>query len=353
MPADQRYVLRVVDAHYGGDVSRVVIGGVPHIPGRTVLEKRSWLEQEGDALRRMLLGPPYGDPSMCANVYVDADLPEAQAGYVIMEAMGYPHFSGSNSICVVAALLENGVIEMGPPGTQEVLLEAPAGLIRAQAHHDGQHVESVTLGCDPPWIAARDCTVELPEYGEVTFDLVWSGCFYAVVDAERQGFALTAAERPSLAEFGLELCLVATPELDLVHPEFGDTGMLSFVSFAGPIEPHPTGERDDVLPRSPSATFVYPHVVCRCPTGTGTAARLAVLNDRGEMGVGDGLTAVSPTGSPMDGRIAGTTVAAGNEALDVRITGRPFTLGRTDLIVNLDDDLTESEGIWELLTGQV
>ncbi len=351
MPPENRHVLRLVDAHYGGDVSRVVIGGVPHIPGRTVLEKRSWLEREGDALRRMLISPPYGAPSMCANVYVDHDIPEAEAGYVIMEAMGYPHFSGSNSICVVAALLENGVIEMGPAGTQEVLLEAPAGLIRAQAHHDGQHVESVSLGCHPPWVAARDCSVELPEYGEVRFDLVWSGCFYAVVDAERHGFALTAAERPALAEFGLELCLVATPELDLVHPVFGDTGLLSFVSFAGP------GARADegagTLARSPSATFVYPNVVCRCPTGTGTAARLALMTDRGEAGVGDGITMVSPTGSEMDGRIVGTTEAAGHEALEVMITGRPFTLGRTDLIVNLDDDLAESEGIWELLAGRV
>ena len=31
------------------------------------------------------------------------------------------------------------------------------------------------------------------------------------------------------------------------------------------------------------------------------------------------------------------------------VTGRAFTIGHTDLVVNLDDDLAECEGIWELL----
>ena len=206
----------------------------------------------------------------------------------------------------------------------------------------------MTLGVDPPWVAARHCRAELPNHGEVTFDLVWSGCFYAVVAADQHGFALTAAERPALAEFGLELCLAASPDLDLDHPVYGDTGLLSFVAFDGPVEP-----AGGPLPRTPSATFVYPNVVCRCPTGTGTAARLAVMADRGTVDVGDGITTVSPTGSTMQGRIVGTTSVDGHDALQVDITGRPFTLGRTDLIVNLDDDLTESEGIWQLLTGQV
>jgi trans-L-3-hydroxyproline dehydratase len=211
MPPEHRRWLRLIDTHYGGDVSRIVVGGVPRVPGDSVLAKRAWLEAEGDALRRLLLSPPYGEPAMCANVVVDPSHADAEAGYVIMEAMGYPHFSGSNSICVTTALLESGYIPFGPPGSQTVRLEAPAGLIEAEVDHDGRHVHSVTLTCDPAWVAARGLTADLPEFGEVAFDLVWSGCFYAVVDAEAHGFALTEPERPALAELGLELCLVASP----------------------------------------------------------------------------------------------------------------------------------------------
>lgn len=347
MPPSDRRTLRIVDTHYGGDVSRIVLGGVPRIPGDTVLAKRAWLESDGDALRRMLLGPPYGEPSMCVNVIVDTTLDRAEAGYVIMEAMGYPYFSGSNSICVTTALLETGRIPFGPPGRQTVHLEAPAGLITAVVRHDGEHVHSVTLDCDPAWVVARGLTVEFAERGLVTFDLVWSGCYYAVVDAAAHGFALTAAERPALAAFGFELCLLATPELDLTHPRFGATGALSFVCFAGPVD-----AAAGPVPRSPSATYVHPGVVCRCPTGTGTAARLALLVGDGAMDAGEELVTVSPTGSEMLGRVLRTESVDGHRATVASVTGRAFTLGTTDLVVNLDDDLAECEEIWELLGEQ-
>lgn len=345
MSAERRRTLRVIDMHYGGDVSRIILGGVPRVPGDSVRAKRGWLAEHGDALRRLLLGSPYGDPSMCANVIVDATSPGAEAGYVIMEAMGYPHFSGSNSICVVAALLEAGELALGAPGDRSVLLESPAGAITAIAHHDGRHVEAVTLDCDPAWVAARGCEVDLPLHGRVRFDLVWSGCFYAVVDAASAGFALTAAERPTLAEFGHELCLVATSELDLTHPELGDTGELAFVCFAGDAPPGRLA--DGLLLRS--ATYVHPGVVCRCPTGTGTAARMALLADDGRIEVGDRVVTESPTGSRMDGRLTAHEDGGGRRTSHVSITGRPFTLGITEMVVNLDDDLAGAEGIWDLL----
>ena len=343
MPRTDRRRLTMLDAHYGGDVSRVVMAGAFHVPGHSAREKRDWLFAHGDGLRRLLLYPPYGDPSMCVNLVVDASIPEAPFGYVIMEAMGYPHFSGSNSICVVTALLETGRIPLGPPGDQKVLLEAPIGAVRATAHHDGSEVHGVTLEADPAWVAARGLRAHLPTFGEVTFDLVWSGCFYAVVDAELHGFAVSAAERSAMASFANELCLTAH-DLDLVHPEFGDTGPLSFVAFAGPLT-----ELEDGMPSAPAATYVHPGVVCSCPTGTGTVARLALLADDGVLDRGDGLVAISPTGSRMTGRILGTVDAHGREAVQATVTGRAFTLGHVELVIHRDDEMIDLEAVWPLM----
>ena len=345
MPRTDRRHLTLLDAHYGGDVSRVVMAGAFHVPGRTAREKRDWLQEHGDGLRRLLLYPPYGDPSMCVNLIVDAATPEAPFGYVIMEAMGYPHFSGSNSICVVTALLETGRIPLGPPGDQEVLLEAPVGPVRAVAHHDGSEVHGVTLDADPAWVVERGLRAELPSYGEVTFDLVWSGCFYAVVDADAHGFAISAAERSVMASFANELCLTATHDLDLVHPTLGDTGPLSFVAFAGNLR----SSLENGATEAGAATYVHPGVVCACPTGTGTAARLALLQDDGLMGEGDELVTVSPTGSRMTGRILGTQDAHGHTALRATVSGRAFTLGRLELVVNREDELVDLDSVWHLL----
>lgn len=344
MPRVDRRHLTLLDAHYGGDVSRVVMAGAFHVPGDSPRAKRDWLQQHGDGLRRLLLSPPYGDPTMCVNLITSTTVPNAPFGYVIMEAMGYPHFSGSNSICVVTALLETGRIPLGPPGDQEVVLEAPIGPVRAVAHHDGSEVHGVTLDADPAWVAARGCRAHLPSFGEVTFDLVWSGCYYAVVDAEAHGFAVSSAERSVMAEFGNELCLTATHDLDLVHPEYGDTGPLSFVAFAGPLE-----DDHDEAPRAGAATYVHPGVVCSCPTGTGTAARLALLREDGVLGDGDALVTVSPTTSTMTGRVVGGVDAHGHDAVAATVTGRAFTLGRLELVVNRDDPVVELEAVWPLL----
>ena len=59
-------------------------------------------------------------------------LPEADAGFVIMEQTDYPPMSGSNTICVATVLLETGMLPMREPVT-ELTLEAPAGLIRVRA----------------------------------------------------------------------------------------------------------------------------------------------------------------------------------------------------------------------------
>jgi len=344
MPPGDRRNLTMLDAHYGGDVSRVVMAGAFHVPGGSVRAKRDWLQDKGDGLRRLLLHPPYGDPSMCVNLITESNIPGASFGYIIMEAMGYPHFSGSNSICVVTALLETGRIPLGPPGDQQVLLEAPVGLVKATAHHDGSEVHAVTLEADPAWVAGRGFTASLPTFGDVTFDLVWSGCFYAVVDAETHGFAVSEAERPVLAAFANELCLTATHDLDLTHPVLGDTGPLSFVAFAGPVE-----HDGDGRPQAPAATYVHPGVVCACPTGTGTAARLALLQADGRMGPGDELVTVSPTGSTMTGRILDTPDTHGRPAVQASVTGRAFTLGRLDLVVNREDAVVDVDAVWTLL----
>lgn len=343
MPPDLQRHLTLVDCHYGGDVSRIVLDGVIEVPGNTVLQKRAWLAAEGDGLRRLLLYPPYGDPQNCVNLIVEPDLPEAEAGYVIMETMGYPYFSGSNSICVVTALLESGALELGPPGVREVLLEAPAGLIRAHARHDGVEVLDVTLEVDPAWVAARGQQVQLPGLGPVTFDVVWSGCFYAVVDAAANGFALTAPERGAMSAFAHDLCLAAAGAIELVHPVHGDTGPLSFVAFAGPLERTPAGLA------AAAATYVHPDVVCACPTGTGTAARLALLVDSGLVHGDEPLLTTSPTGSTMSGRVLAVDEVDGRRHVRATITGRAHTLGRQQVVVNADDPLVDVEAIWPLL----
>src|SRR3954464_10317794 len=137
-------MIQEVDAHAGGEPGRVIVGGVLDVPGRTMFEKRLYLETHADGLRKRMLREPRGYPGLCCTLILPPTHPEADAGFVIMEQTEYPPMSGSNTICVTTALLETGIVAMTEPVT-ELTLEAPAGLIRVRADCADGKVTQVTF----------------------------------------------------------------------------------------------------------------------------------------------------------------------------------------------------------------
>src|SRR5713101_9647409 len=111
-------MVTAVDAHAGGEPGRVIIGGVLDVPGASMFEKRLYLERHRDDLRKRMLREPRGYPGSCCNLILPPTVPEADAGFVIMEQTDYPPMSGSNTICVATVLLETGILFMGAAITE-------------------------------------------------------------------------------------------------------------------------------------------------------------------------------------------------------------------------------------------
>ena len=59
--------LQVVDCHAGGEPARVVVGGLPPVPGDTMLAKRDYFMAHLDRYRKLLLLEPRGYPCQNAN----------------------------------------------------------------------------------------------------------------------------------------------------------------------------------------------------------------------------------------------------------------------------------------------
>ena len=347
MPHRERS-LHLIDTQSGGDVSRIVTEGVELIPGTSVLEKARYLEREGDGLRRLLLSEPYGDPAMSVDLIVEPSHPEAQAGYIIMEAMGYPLYSGSNTICTATALLSSGMIPMrSDDGLQSVVLESPAGLARITARITDGRVASITTQGEPAYVAEEGLRVEVPHYGEVSFDLVWSGAYYALIDAAAYGFRINAEEQIALTAFGDAFVRAARPGLLQEHPELGDVGPLPFAHFMGEVRGAGPGRLE-----SPSATYVHPGVICRSPTGTGTSARLALMVQRGEIAEGDALETISPRGSRFVGTVLGEAHVGAYRALHSTITGSARLMAHSQITVDLDDPLVDASDLEHVLAVQ-
>ena len=131
---------------------------------------------------------------MSVDLLVPATDPRAAAGYIIMEVMGYPIYSGSNTICTATAVLDAGIVPK-QEGKQHFMLESPAGLVNIEAIvHDGV-VEAVTCEGLPSYIHTYNASINVPGIGEVGYSVAYSGGFYALVDAKSLGFDLTLADR--------------------------------------------------------------------------------------------------------------------------------------------------------------
>ena len=57
-------LLTATDMHTGGEPVRIVTSAYPPIPGGTILEKRAWVRDNLDHLRRMLMIEPRGHYDM-------------------------------------------------------------------------------------------------------------------------------------------------------------------------------------------------------------------------------------------------------------------------------------------------
>jgi proline racemase len=194
-------IITVVDCHAEGESGQVVVGGVPPIPGDTVFDKRRYLQNHADDLRRMILFEPRGSVHHNANLLVPSNDPRAQMGYIILESMEYPAMSGSNTICVGTVLLETGILPMSEP-TTELVLESPAGLISVTCDCRDGKVERVRFVNQPAFCYHLDAIVNVPGVGDLVVDIAYGGMTYVMVDAAALGFVLEPLRGTRLVRAG-------------------------------------------------------------------------------------------------------------------------------------------------------
>ncbi|HBA00310.1 MAG TPA: proline racemase [Halomonas sp.] len=340
------HTIQLLDTHAGGDVSRIVTGGIDTLPGATVRQQMEYLRDDADGLRRLLLEEPYGIPEMSVDLLVPATDPEAVAGYIIMEVMGYPIYSGSNTLCTATAVLETGIVPK-QEGIQRFKLEAPAGLVQIEARVHNGVVESVTCEGLPSYIDTYRDTIQVPGIGEVTYSVAYSGGFYALVDAEALGFKLVRDEEQALAACAHKIVEAIQAQRGFSHYTLGDVGPLPFLHFMGPEEPVAEG-----YIRSRSTTYVHPSVICRSTTGTGTSARLALMNYEGRLKLGDKLETISLRETGFIGTFTGTHQEGAYQVVENTITGRSYVLAESNIVINCDDPMVACGELHHILSDR-
>jgi proline racemase len=344
-------MLQAVDAHAAGEPGRVIVGGVLDVPGATMLEKARHLEEHGDGLRRLMLREPRGYPALCANVILPPTHPDADAGYVIMEHVEYPGMSGTNTICVATVLLETGMLPMHEPVT-EVVLEAPAGLIRIRATCEAGKVTGVTFRNVPAFATHLDTPIEVPQLGTVVVDVAYGGMFYVIANAAALGFALVPDEGRDITRVTEMIKAAAAEQLPVVHPELPGFAGITIGQLSGPAHDPANSWRNVVTVSTGALDWSKPStwtgVIDRSPCGTGTCAKMAVLHAKGRLGLGEDFRHEGILGTVFTGRLLEETRVGERTAVVPTITGTAWITGFASYVVDPTDPFPEGYTVGDL-----
>ncbi|MEK3905687.1 proline racemase family protein [Oceanobacillus sp. FSL W7-1309] len=316
--------ISVVGAHAEGEVGNVVVGGVPHIPGENMFEKKEYLERHLDEIRQMLLFEPRGGPFHNANILLSPCSPQADMGFVILESTEYPPMSGSNTMCVATVLLETGILPMKEPVTR-LVLDAPGGLIRVDCTCENGKVKQVKLTNVPAFVIDLGASIEVPGIGTLSVDTSYGGMMFAHVNAEKLGFQISPNEAHEMCLVGQKIKQAVNEQLTVIHPENKKIRGVSNIIFEGAVK------RSDTGLLSKNGTVVLHGRLDRSPCGTGTSARLAVMAAKGQIQKGERFENQSITGTKFESRIVEYTKIGGKDAVVPTIAGQAWITGIMEL----------------------
>jgi proline racemase len=332
--------IRAIDLHAAGEPGRVILGGVEDVPGKSMFDKMTWLQANRDDLRLRMVREPRGYPAANCNLVLPSSNPEAAAGYVIMEQVEYPGMSGTNTMCVVTALLETGVLPMTEPVT-ELTLEAPAGLIRVRAACADGKVTAVTFRNVPAFATHLDATIEVPKLGAVVVDVAYGGMFYVIASAEAFGLRLTPDEGADIVRITEMVKAAANEQLPVVHPEQPGFAGITIGQLSGPAHDPANSMRNTVTVSTGTLDWDNPATwtgaIDRSPCGTGTSARMAILHAKGTLGIGQDFRHEGILGTVFTGRLLEEARVGERVAVIPQITGSAWITGIADYVVDPTD----------------
>jgi proline racemase len=315
-----RTSIRTVDYHTGGEPFRIVTGGVEPLRGGTILDKRRDALERLDHVRRLLVFEPRGHADMYGCHVVEPNDADADLGVVFFHNAGYSTACGHGTIALVTWALDEGLVEKRE-GETRVVVDVPSGRLETWAQVEDGKVRSVRFRNVPSFVWATGLPAVSAEV-----DVAFGGAFYASCP-ER----VEPRELPRLIELGREIKRALEAEHEFVHPaepELRDVYGTIFWQ----------AEEGDVLTHR-NVTVFADGEVDRSPCGSGTSARLALLDASGELPTGEALRHLSIVGSEFTGRVVGHTEVAGRVAVITEVEGSAFRTGAAEFELDPDDPL--------------
>jgi proline racemase len=320
--------IHAVDSHTMGEPTRIVIGGIPAIPGKTMPEKKQYLIDNMDNIRTAIMHEPRGHKDMFGSIITQPTSEVADIGIIFMDGGGYLNMCGHGSIGAATIAVETGMVEVKEPYT-DLVLEAPAGLVKARVKVENGKAKEVSIINVPSFLYKSGIEIEVEGIGKVKIDLSFGGSFFVLVKAADLGLDICPENATKLSEVGMKILKIVNSTVEIQHPTLPHIKTADLIEIYGPAK---------------SADATMQNVVVfgdgqmdRSPCGTGTSAKMATLYAKGELGIDEEFIYESILCTKFRGRILETTKVGEYTAVIPEITGSAYITGFNHFVIDPND----------------
>ena len=323
-----RLSISAVDYHTAGEPFRIVSGGVPTLRGRRILDKRRDAAERLDHVRQLLVNEPRGHADMYGCFVTEPEDEGADIGVVFFHNAGYSTACGHGTIALVTWALESGLVSIAEPECR-VVVDVPSGRLEAVARVEDGLVRSVRFLNVPAFVALSGLSLAT-RAGALRADVAFGGAFYASIELPA---ASTGPGRlDALILLGREVKTLIEADHDLVHPVEPELRGLYGVIFWETIEDGcPLVQRN--------VTVFADGEVDRSPCGSGTSARLALLDRARTLPRGEVLVHRGIAGGEFRGRVVGDASVGGTPAVVTEVEGAAYLTGHHQFVLDPDDPM--------------
>ena len=226
-----RLTIQTMDLHTAGEPLRIIRSGFPDVPHMPVLERRRWVLENADYVRRAIIQEPRGHRDMYGAILLPPYNDYADMTVLFMHNEGYCTMCGHGIIAITTGLIEEGLFPATEPVTT-IRYEVPAGIVAANAAtvqlEDGSWaVRGVRFTNVPSYLAAQSLAVrpdgvqlhgQAAQYGALSVDIAFGGAYYGIVNAADLGLRVVPEQAEALRHAGAAITDVLRRDHTPQHP---------------------------------------------------------------------------------------------------------------------------------------
>ncbi|MBT4320233.1 proline racemase [Candidatus Bathyarchaeota archaeon] len=325
-----RYV-SCIDTHCSGESTRILVGGVPKLKGKTMQEKQKYFQKHYDHLVGTMLQEPRGFSGMLGSVLTEPCHPDADIGVIYLWTGGYFSACGDSTYSCSAALVNTGMVEVTEPFTH-ITFDTVTGLVKTKVEVENGNAKRIYMEGVPSFYW-KTMKFDIPDVGEVEADIAYGGLWDAFIDADSIGLKPTLENKDRWIPLGWKIRNYIADQIKVDHPEYPELNILDLVTF------YTKPSKDEYTSRH--WNVFGPKQTCRSPAGTCTNARMAAMYGKGEIKPGDEVKFESTISTVMVGKIAKEKKVGKYDAIVPDVMATAYVTGFMQVVIDPDDPLKD------------